>query len=381
MFNINKDFCSKISFTSCRYDALIQVLKYITSQFFDETIRTINKTCQRLAKDLVQTRKFMLTRAEADKLLTVYVRNGMIYSTKVVYEKEREELPVIVYCCISIYNRKFLCIADEDNLNPGFYELNTVDRTWTIVENLKSSLSWDKMACGLYDTILILEGCNEKNQIEVITLANKVDIPSIAMLDSIIPSDASGHCISSEFGTLTTISDCEFVLNGSAIDHSDSGVFWVYKGILDKRKNIVTWSKLPSMHRGKFERAAFRIENMLYVLGGYDNFKLSNWSKSSEVFNILENSLKPGPALPNILANPFTIMSKEQKFALLFGWNPENIVYIVIFDEKKNIFMKIAEFEDSFNMDGEGLVAFPLGNKDCRGCLGRGLRVVMNQKL
>jgi len=99
----------------------------------------------------------------------------------------------------------------------------------------------------------------------------------------------------------------------------------------------IMWHPLPNLSRGRYWHICFKLDNLLVVAGGY----CKKISRRSEVYNIAEQTWKPGPRLPYPLAMSYAVTDRYQNFAVIVGGrlnDDEMSNKVIIFTENKGFF-------------------------------------------
>ena len=87
---------------------------------------------------------------------------------------------------------------------------------------------------------------------------------------------------------------------------------------IDRLMHDILWEKLPSLNFGRWSHVAFKIDDVIYVAGGFDAYRkcLSSCDEYSLVDKIWRKS---DYELPYPLANAVVEVDSQQKFAIIAG--------------------------------------------------------------
>ena len=92
----------------------------------------------------------------------------------------------------------------------------------------------------------------------------------------------------------------------------------VLMGTLASDKENILWEKLPSLNFGRWSHVTFKIDNVIYVAGGFDDSSMC--SSSCEEYSLATKIWRKSDyELPYPLANAVVEVDSQQKFAIIAG--------------------------------------------------------------
>jgi N-acetylneuraminic acid mutarotase len=154
-----------------------------------------------------------------------------------------------------------------------------------------------------------------------------------------LPIRTSNQAVSEGF-----INDKAYLFSFGGIDSTK-----LFSGIHQRsfRYNIKAdkWQEISSLPDtlGKIANAASRINDIIYIIGGYHVFKDGNERSSNMVhrFNIKQNKfLEDGASIPIPIDDHVQVVWKNKLIYIVTGWSDiENVPNVQIYDPKKNIWM------------------------------------------
>jgi len=179
--------------------------------------------------------------------------------------------------------------------------------------------------------LFIFIGC-EQNQVS----SKKWSISSVTSL----PIKTSNQAVSEGFV------DCNpFLFSFGGIDSTK-----LYSGIHQRsfRYDIKAdkWQELPSLPDtlGKIANAASRINDTIYIIGGYHVFKDGSEKSSNKIhrFDINQNKfMQDGASIPIPIDDHVQVVWRNKLIYIITGWSDvENVPNVQIYDPRKNIWMK-----------------------------------------
>lgn len=105
------------------------------------------------------------------------------------------------------------------------------------------------------------------------------------------------------------------------------------------------WKEIASLPDtlGKIANAASRINDIIYIIGGYHVFKDGSERSSNKIhrFNIKQNKfLEDGATIPTPIDDHVQVVWKNKLIYLVTGWSDvENVPNVQIYDPERNIWM------------------------------------------
>ena len=130
----------------------------------------------------------------------------------------------------------------------------------------------------------------------------------------------------------------------------------LYTGIHRRsyRMNTETeiWERIPDLPDtlGKIASAATRIDNIIYIIGGYHVFKDGSERSSNKVhrFDIEKNRfLEDGASIPVPIDDQVQVLWKNRFIYLITGWSDRtNVPAVQIYDSKNNHWLKGSSVPD-----------------------------------
>ena len=235
------------------------------------------------------------------------------------------------------------------------YEYNLNEDKWVRIQSKEDvqMSGWDSKGCFIQDTYLLCGGLLG-NSVELL----KFDCISSNNSSSAVSLNQDVFCTTTlpfqniRHHTITNIGHNKIILAGGYYDFQ-SPSNRVFQIELTEDKNDITLKDLEQMTNRRGSHVAFKMENYLYVAGGYNGNR--DMLDICERYDIKKNKwFRSQHALPQALVDAHSAISADESFVVITGGRDVyeyNTDGIIIFTEQ-NGFQQFANVTMKFQRSG-----------------------------